>query len=99
MKERAASGGLEVPAAGGRVPPEEHIEETDASAMIPGARELDNLTHREPGAIGGQFNGSDIPATQPSLLDDADTVEAYREGGLSRKAAERKARGHDGHEQ
>jgi hypothetical protein len=97
MKELAAGGGLEVPESGGRAPAEEHLPETDASAMIPGAREADTLTHREPGAIGGQFNGSDIPATHTSLLDTADAVEAYREGGLSRKAAERKVRGDDGH--
>jgi hypothetical protein len=86
-----------VPASGGSAPPEDHRRETEAGSLIPGARELDNLTHREAGAMGGHFNGSDIPATYPPLLDEADTVEAYREGGLGRKAAERKARGNDGH--
>jgi hypothetical protein len=95
-QDLAASGGLEMPASGGFVAPEEHVQETDASALIPGARELDNLTHREPGAVSGRFNGSDIPAGGPSSLDAADTVEAYREGGLDRKTAERKAREHDG---
>ncbi len=92
----AASGGLEMPASGGFVPPEERVQETDASALIPGARELDNLTHREPGAVSGRFNGADIPPGGPSSLDAADAVEAYREGGLDRKTAERKVRDHDG---
>jgi hypothetical protein len=92
----AAGGGLEMPASGGTVAPEDHVQETDASALIPGARELDNLTHREAGAVSGRFNGSDIPSGGPSSLDAADTVEAYREGGLDRKTAERKVRDHDG---
>jgi hypothetical protein len=92
----AASGGLEVPAAGGLVAPDGQVQENDASALIPGARELDNLTHREAGAVSGRFNGSDIPSGGPSSLDAADTVEAYREGGLDRKAAQRKVQDNHG---
>jgi len=95
----AAGGGLEVPAALASDDEDQHhrLDDTAASSLIPGARELDNLTHREPGAIGGNFNGSDIPVTHSELLDEADRVEAYREGGLDRKSATRKAKA-DEHE-
>jgi hypothetical protein len=71
---------------------EHGLHETGASGLIPGARELDNLTHREPGAISGNFNGSDIPASQSDLLDESERIELYREGGLDRKSASRKAK-------
>ena len=49
--------------------------------MIPGAREANTLTHREAGAVGGQFSGEDIHA-QPSEWLDRDTAEEHlREGG------------------
>jgi hypothetical protein len=68
------------------------MHETGASGLIPGARELDNLTHREPGAISGQFNGSDIPA-QGDSLNEEERIEIYQEaGGLDRKSATRKVR-------
>lgn len=86
----AAGGGLEVP---GR--------ETDAAAAlaatpgsrrteerIPGEREPDTLTHREPGAVSGQFAGADIPDTPPQdWLGDRTALDREREGGgvLSRK--------------
>jgi hypothetical protein len=97
----AAGGGLEVPAASQGQPfqgpalssVEAHgMHETGASGLIPGARELDNLTHREPGAISGQFNGSDIPA-QGDSLNEEERIEIYQEaGGLDRKSATRKVR-------
>jgi hypothetical protein len=93
----AAGGGLEIPDAPEGQPFHEHgIHETGAMGLIPGAREPSNLTHREPGAISGQFNGSDIPAVQTDLLNEAEKIESYREGGLDRGSATRKARNDDG---
>ena len=55
----AAIGGIELP---GR---ESHLElipaEEPAHEMIPGEYDATTLTHREPGAIGGQFSGADLP--------------------------------------
>ena len=49
--------------------------------MIPGERDPGNLTHREPGAIGGQFSGGDIPAAAADWLDERTALEHAREGG------------------
>ena len=50
--------------------------------MIPGERDPSTLTHREPGAIGGQFSGADIPSpNQQEWLDDRTAREHAREGG------------------
>ncbi len=50
--------------------------------MIPGGRDAANLTHREPGAVGGVFTGADIPADSPAdWLDEATARERAREGG------------------
>lgn len=49
---------------------------------IPGEREVNTLTHREPGAMAGQFSGADIPAASPpDWLDEDTTLERVREGG------------------
>lgn len=50
---------------------------------IPGERDPANLTSREPGAVGGQFTGADIPP-EPHLewLDEATAEEHAHEGGL-----------------
>ncbi|MGE0444060.1 MAG: hypothetical protein AB7P99_02430 [Vicinamibacterales bacterium] len=49
---------------------------------IPGAYEPDTATHREPGAIGGRFNGADArPENAEGLMDDAVLEERRREGG------------------
>src|SRR5688572_11831626 len=57
----AALGGLEVPI-GDTAPPDDASASDPASALIPGAREADTLTHREAGAMGGVFTGGNIPA-------------------------------------
>jgi hypothetical protein len=49
--------------------------------MIPGGRDPANLTHREPGAIGGQFSGGDIPSAPVPWLDETTAHERVREGG------------------
>jgi hypothetical protein len=54
----AAIGGVDLP---GR---ESHIElippDESRHEMIPGAYDATTLTHREAGAIGGQFSGGDL---------------------------------------
>jgi hypothetical protein len=83
----AAGGGLDVP---GREPHPELAAAGDRTAlgagehheMIPGERDVTTLTHREPGAIGGQFAGGDTPSPDPSTwLDDQTAFEHAREGG------------------
>jgi hypothetical protein len=49
---------------------------------IPGAYEPDTATHRQPGAIGGQFNGADTPPADPeSVMNEAVRNEYRRDGG------------------
>jgi len=55
----AAIGGVELPGRESHaelIPPDESLHE-----MIPGEYDATTLTHREPGAIGGQFSGADLP--------------------------------------
>jgi hypothetical protein len=84
----AAGGGLDVP---GREPHPELAAVPDAPAaaggrahheIIPGERDATTLTHREPGAIGGQFAGGDTPPPDASAwLDEQTASEHAREGG------------------
>jgi hypothetical protein len=49
---------------------------------IPGERDPGNLTSRQPGSIGGQFTGGDIPPTDHlPWLDDQTAGEHVIEGG------------------
>lgn len=49
---------------------------------IPGERDPSTLTHRDTGAMGGQFSGADIPPPNPKeWLDDRTAREHAREGG------------------
>jgi hypothetical protein len=63
------------------------MDETKASPissgrMIPGERERNTLTHRQPGSIGGPASGSDVVGgTREDLMDDATVLERQREGG------------------
>ena len=77
---QASIGGLEV-SIGDTAPTDDATASDEASALIPGAREADTLTHREAGAIGGAFAGADIPAGEAPWLD-ARTARDHRlEGG------------------
>jgi hypothetical protein len=61
-----------------------------AHQPIPGERDPDNLTTREPGAVGGRFTGADIPPDDHlPWLDRATAEEHAREGGLSKKKAKK----------
>ena len=49
---------------------------------IPGERDPGNLTTRQPGSVGGQFTGADIPSTEHlPWLDEATVKEHVQEGG------------------
>jgi hypothetical protein len=84
----AAGGGLDVP---GREPHPELASARDGAdthpehhELIPGERDATTLTHRESGAIGGQFAGADTPAPDPSAwMDERTALEHAREGGGS----------------
>ena len=95
----AASGGLDVPggephpelAAAGREtahggdPPAPAGSADHAREIIPGEHDATTLTHRQPGAIGGQFSGGDIPAAGPiGSMDERTAYERAREGGGER---------------
>ena len=49
--------------------------------MIPGERERNTLTHRQPGSIGGPASGSEVAGTRNALMDEATIAERQREGG------------------
>jgi hypothetical protein len=90
----AAGGGLQVPGReihtgaavahdSGRASPvasSTHPHRSE-SGLIPGERDASTLTHREPGAVGGQFAGADIPAGAPASMDERTATEHAREGG------------------
>jgi hypothetical protein len=83
----AASGGLQIP--GRESHPElAHTSSPDPARhdhpheLIPGERDASTLTHREPGAVGGQFAGADVPSPDPNdWLDEQTAFEHAREGG------------------
>ena len=89
----AAGGGLELPGHESHAAPLT-ADSSDAHRRepIPGARETDTLTHREPGAIGGQFTGEDVPAPrrQDWLAEDTAVDRALEGGGGSVKRAKRR---------
>ena len=49
--------------------------------MIPGERERNTLTYRQPGSIGGPEFGSDSGQPPSVLMDDVTIAEHQREGG------------------
>ena len=51
--------------------------------MIPGAREQNNLTYRQSGAMGGPATGSTGIPVGPSSMDAATIAARQREGGGS----------------
>ena len=57
--------------------------------LIPGARDETTLTHRQPGAIGGDPYGADIPPTAPAWEDETTRRLHELEGGGEER--ERKA--------
>ena len=61
---------------------EHHLHDPEQHEPIPGERDLDNLTHRQPGAMGGHFTGAETPSADPrSLMDDVTLSEHEKEGG------------------
>jgi len=53
--------------------------------MIPGAREPNTLTYRQPGAMGGPASGSSLGGGHTPLMDAQTLDERRREGGGLRK--------------
>jgi len=66
-----------------------HPDGHTSAELIPGARDPSTLTHREPGAIGGDPYGADIPAVAPEWEDEETCRQHEREGG----GAERERQG------
>ena len=57
-------------------------EEGFTGERIPGERDAETLTHRQPGAIGGRASGADTPSSDPHhVMDDATIHDRQREGG------------------
>ena len=80
----AAGGGLEVP--GGETRdievPVVGMDDTGTHEPIPGERDEQTLTHREPGGMGGAFNGQDnLPAPADGLMDESTLRDRMLEGG------------------
>src|SRR5262245_19338746 len=75
----AAGGGLEIP---GREPHPYTVEhETLVHEPIPGERDPETLTSREPGGM-GTLSGAELPRVDPhAWLTDEDIDELQREGG------------------
>lgn len=62
-----------------------------AHQPIPGERDPANLTTREPGAVGGQFTGADIPPNEQLPWLDAVTADEHaHEGGLAGKKTKKR---------
>ena len=84
-KTLAAIGGLQVPGREPHAPSATTHPPAGADSpheLIPGERDASTLTHRQPGAIGGQFAGADIPASAPQTwMDERTALEHAREGG------------------
>jgi hypothetical protein len=88
----AAIGGIDLPGgeshpelAHGALGPEprgEAARPMPAPERIPGERDASTLTHREAGAVSGQFAGADIPSAEPrDWLDERTARERAKEGG------------------
>ena len=68
-----------------------HPDGHTSAERIPGERDGSTLTHREPGAIGGDPSGADIPPVPPEWEDDDTRREHELEGGGAER--ERKSGG------
>jgi hypothetical protein len=68
-----------------------HPDGHTSADLIPGARDATTLTHREPGAIGGDPYGADIPLSPPGWEDDETRRQHELEGGATRNALIRRA--------
>jgi hypothetical protein len=58
-----------------------HPDGHTSADLIPGARDASTLTHRQPGAIGGDPYGADIPPIPPNWEDEKTRREHELEGG------------------
>jgi hypothetical protein len=94
----AAGGGLELPGREKSADPP-HVVGFARQAThepIPGEHDGTTLTHREPGAMGGAFNGADNVLSDPDAVSDDQTVREWiREGGgrVAEREFEKQQRG------
>ena len=58
-----------------------HPDGHTSADLIPGARDASTLTHRQPGAIGGNPYGADTPSAPPDWEDEATRRAHELEGG------------------
>ena len=57
-------------------------EEGFTGERIPGERDAETVTDRQPGAIGGRASGADTPSSDPHhVMDDATIRDRTLEGG------------------
>ena len=78
----AAGGGLELPGREAAGPePAIALDGDEPHEPIPGEHDNSTLTHREPGAIGGAFNGADNVPDEGGSSDAAAMRESNRVGG------------------
>ena len=59
--------------------------------LIPGARDETTLTHRQPGAMGGDPYGADIPPNPPQREDETTRVLHELEGGGEKRERPRRS--------
>jgi hypothetical protein len=57
------------------------IPQPSTGLMIPGERERNTLTYRQPGSMGGPASGSVVEGAQSVLMDATTIAEHQREGG------------------
>ena len=60
--------------------PKDDLPKDRAQRLIPGAYDRTNLTHRQPGSMGGGAFGSGMPSS-PSSMDAATIADRARVGG------------------
>jgi hypothetical protein len=57
------------------------MTQPSSGLMIPGEREPNTLTYRQPGSMGGPASGSDVGGVPTVLMDTRTIAEHQREGG------------------
>ena len=57
------------------------VPQPSTGLMIPGERERNTLTYRQPGSMGAPPSGSDAGGTRGVLMDETTIAEHQREGG------------------
>jgi len=66
-----------------------HPDGHTSADLIPGARERSTLTHRQPGAMGGDPYGTDTPTAPADWEDEATRREHELDGGGAQRERSR----------